>query len=251
MKMEDAVASPDGGTVKVEDPGAAPIKLEPQPEEHTNGHSTSGFDDIMENAKLKVPIKEEVDYKRKCAESEVEPSLKKVKSEAEETSDESPHTSNAETTPVTGNSVAGDAKSDPLGLLVEYTVNKSEVVARGDQFIFGEVSFPRTVKTSWVMCSMHSCKVGYEKEFYTLECLVFLLQCGHLPYRGYVNHANSMKKPCVRQPDYDKLLAYLNGRSPKQPETEISNKKQKKKKNRNKDQPGTNKKKKKKDKHKD
>ncbi|KAG8304100.1 accessory factor associated with RNA polymerase II [Homalodisca vitripennis] len=54
-------------------------------------------------------------------------------------------------------------------------------------------------------------KNGEPKEFYTLECLVFLLKHVTLPHSTYVRQAVAEGIPVVRRPDRKDLLAYLNG----------------------------------------
>ncbi|KAG8235876.1 hypothetical protein J437_LFUL016449 [Ladona fulva] len=99
--------------------------------------------------------------------------------------------------------------ADPLSLLRQYNVNKKEIIERDGQIIFGEFSWPKTVNTNYVM--YRSGKDGNPKEYYTLECLLFLLKNVHLTHPVYVRQAAAENMPVVRRPDRKDLLAYLNG----------------------------------------
>lgn len=39
--------------------------------------------------------------------------------------------------------------ADPLSLLRQYNVNKKEIINKTDNVIFGEFSWPKTVKTNY------------------------------------------------------------------------------------------------------
>lgn len=41
--------------------------------------------------------------------------------------------------------------ADPLSLLRQFNVNKKEIVEREGQIIFGEFSWPKTVKTNYLI----------------------------------------------------------------------------------------------------
>ncbi|KAG7304165.1 hypothetical protein JYU34_011100 [Plutella xylostella] len=99
--------------------------------------------------------------------------------------------------------------ADPLSLLRQYNVNKKEIIERDNQIIFGEFSWPKNVKTNYLMWG--SGKEGSVKEYYTLECLLFILKNIHLTHPVYVRQAAAANIPAVRRPDRKELLAYLNG----------------------------------------
>ncbi|CAG9575725.1 unnamed protein product [Danaus chrysippus] len=99
--------------------------------------------------------------------------------------------------------------ADPLSLLRQYNVNKKEIVERDNQVIFGEFSWPKNVKTNYIMWG--SGKEGSDKEYYTLECLLYILKNITLPHPMYVKQAAAANIPPVRRPDRKDLLAYLNG----------------------------------------
>lgn len=105
--------------------------------------------------------------------------------------------------------------SDPLSLLRDFVVNKRDIVDRDDHILFGEVTFPKTVQTNWLIWASgkKAAIPGYEKEYYTLECLLFLWQNVHLSHPVYVREAARMHIPVVRRPDRAGLLDYLGGRS--------------------------------------
>uniref|UniRef100_A0A1B6EIT3 Parafibromin n=1 Tax=Cuerna arida TaxID=1464854 RepID=A0A1B6EIT3_9HEMI len=99
--------------------------------------------------------------------------------------------------------------ADPLSLLRQYNVNKKEIIERDNQIIFGEFSWPKNVKTNYLMWG--SGKDGSPKEYYTLECLLFLLKNVTLSHPVYVRQAAAENIPVMRRPDRKDLLAYLNG----------------------------------------
>ncbi|KAL1131818.1 hypothetical protein AAG570_011430 [Ranatra chinensis] len=102
--------------------------------------------------------------------------------------------------------------ADPLSILRQYNVNKKEIIERENNIIFGEFSWPKTVKTNYLMWGyrFRSNKDG-SKEYYTLECLLFLLKNVQLSHPVYVRQAAAENIPVVRRPDRKDLLAYLNG----------------------------------------
>ncbi|XP_015921054.1 parafibromin [Parasteatoda tepidariorum] len=99
--------------------------------------------------------------------------------------------------------------ADPLSFLRKYNVNKKPINERNNQIIFGEYSWPKTVKTNYLVWG--SGKEGTPKEYYTLECLLFLLKNVTLSHPVYVRQAAAENIPVVRRPDRKELLAYLNG----------------------------------------
>lgn len=100
--------------------------------------------------------------------------------------------------------------ADPLSLLRQYNVNKKEISEKANQIIFGEYSWPKTVKTNYLVWG--SGKDGTPKDYYTLECLLFLLKNVHLSHPVYVREAAATENiPAVRRPDRKDILSYLNG----------------------------------------
>ncbi|KAH9360168.1 hypothetical protein HPB48_011451 [Haemaphysalis longicornis] len=86
--------------------------------------------------------------------------------------------------------------ADPLSLLRQFNVNKKDITERNSQIIFDEYSWPKTVKTNYLVWG--SGKDGTPREYYTLQCLLFLLKNVHLSHPVYVRQAAD-------------ILAYLNG----------------------------------------
>ncbi|KAK7086442.1 accessory factor associated with RNA polymerase II [Halocaridina rubra] len=99
--------------------------------------------------------------------------------------------------------------ADPLSILRQYNVNTKEIITKGDNIIFGEFSWPKTVKTNYLVYG--SGKDGGPKEYYSLECLLFLLKHVSLAHPSYVRKAAAENIPVVRRPDRRELLAYLSG----------------------------------------
>uniref|UniRef100_A0A3P8XEX0 Parafibromin n=1 Tax=Esox lucius TaxID=8010 RepID=A0A3P8XEX0_ESOLU len=101
--------------------------------------------------------------------------------------------------------------ADVLSVLRQYNTQKKEIVAKGDEVIFGEFSWPKNVKTNYVIWGTG--KEGQPKEYYTLDSILFLLNNVHLPHPSYVRRAATENIPVVRRPDRKGLLSYLNGES--------------------------------------
>ncbi|XP_050443400.1 parafibromin isoform X2 [Adelges cooleyi] len=99
--------------------------------------------------------------------------------------------------------------ADPLTLLRTYNINKKEIIIKDNHILFGDLSWPKTVNTNFLMYG--SGKDGAPKEYYTLECLLFLLKNVTLTHPVYVRQAAAENIPVVRRPDRRELLAYLNG----------------------------------------
>ncbi|KAH7983227.1 hypothetical protein HPB52_010249 [Rhipicephalus sanguineus] len=99
--------------------------------------------------------------------------------------------------------------ADPLSLLRQFNVNKKDIAERNSQIIFDEYSWPKTVKTNYLVWG--SGKDGAPREYYTLQCLLFLLRNVHLSHPVYVRQAAAENIPVVRRPDRKDILAYLNG----------------------------------------
>jgi len=99
--------------------------------------------------------------------------------------------------------------ADPLSLLRQYSMQRKQIIERDNNIIFGEFSWPKTVKTNYVIYGKG--KDGVPKEYYTLECLLYLLKNITLQHPVYVRQAVSEDVPIVRRPDRKDLLAYLRG----------------------------------------
>lgn len=99
--------------------------------------------------------------------------------------------------------------ADVLSNLRQYNINKKEIKEEDDQVIFGELAWPKTVKTNYVIYGTG--KDGIPKEYYTLDCILFLLKNVQLQHALYVREAAAKGVPVVRRPDRKDLLSYLNG----------------------------------------
>jgi parafibromin len=99
--------------------------------------------------------------------------------------------------------------ADPLSLLRQYSIQRKQIIERENTIIFGEFSWPKTVKTNYVIWGTG--KDGAPKEYYTLECLLYLLKNITLQHPVYVRQAASEDVTIVRRPDRKDLLAYLKG----------------------------------------
>ena len=99
--------------------------------------------------------------------------------------------------------------ADPLSLLRQYNIQRKQIIERENTIIFGEFSWPKTVKTNYVIWGTG--KDGAPKEYYTLECLLYLLKNITLQHPVYVRQAASEDVTIVRRPDRKDLLAYLKG----------------------------------------
>ncbi|XP_064616163.1 parafibromin-like [Liolophura sinensis] len=99
--------------------------------------------------------------------------------------------------------------ADALSLLRQYNINKKEIIEKDDQVIFGEFAWPKTTKTNYLVWGTG--KDGIAKEYYSLDCILFLLKNVNLAHPLYVRESAAAHVPVVRRPDRKDLLAYLNG----------------------------------------
>ena len=110
--------------------------------------------------------------------------------------------------------------ADPLSLLRQYNIQRKQIIERENTIIFGEFSWPKTVKTNYVIWGTG--KDGAPKEYYTLECLLYLLKNITLQHPVYVRQAASEDVTIVRRPDRKDLLAYLRGETQSAPSIDKS-----------------------------
>nr|CAX72991.1 Parafibromin [Schistosoma japonicum] len=99
--------------------------------------------------------------------------------------------------------------ADVLSLLKEYHLNGKPIIETQSEVIFGDFAWPKTTKTNFLVWG--SGKEGTPKDYYTLDCVVYLLRHIDLPHTQYVRQAASAGLPVVRLPDRRDLLAYLKG----------------------------------------
>lgn len=94
--------------------------------------------------------------------------------------------------------------ADPLTLLRQFNINKRDVSEKEDVIIFGEFSYPKNVKTNYMI---YKAGEGATKDYYTLEALHFILKNVSIPHPIYVQKAAAAKVPVVNRYIY---LGFLN-----------------------------------------
>lgn len=101
--------------------------------------------------------------------------------------------------------------ADALSVLRQYYIDGRlhDILEREDKIIFGDFAWPKTAKTNYLI--YRTGKDGKEKEYYTLDCILFLLKNVALVHSTYVKQAATEGVPVVRRPDRKDLLAYLKG----------------------------------------
>ncbi|KAH7933631.1 hypothetical protein HPB49_014487 [Dermacentor silvarum] len=87
---------------------------------------------------------------------------------------------------------------DPLSLLRQFNITKKDISESNSHLFFGEYSWPKTVKTNYLVWG--SGRDGAPREYYTLQCLLFLLRNVHLPDPVYVQQA-ATKRRCLQEDD--------------------------------------------------
>ncbi|VDD88604.1 unnamed protein product [Enterobius vermicularis] len=106
--------------------------------------------------------------------------------------------------------------ADPLKLLHDYAVGRRtmrELKQGHDRyFVFGDVAYPRDVKTNLTVYSRPN-------EYYTLEALLCLWENREMPHTAYVKDASGRGMQCVTRPDRRELLAYLKGEREQPPQS--------------------------------
>jgi len=101
--------------------------------------------------------------------------------------------------------------ADPLTLLRDFTrLNKPIEEKDGKYIIFGEFSWPKTVKTNFRIYASENSETG-TWEYYTLETLLYFLKNTDVSHPVYVRKAAGEDVAVVRRPDRKELLAYLRG----------------------------------------
>uniref|UniRef100_A0A8C8Z971 Parafibromin n=1 Tax=Prolemur simus TaxID=1328070 RepID=A0A8C8Z971_PROSS len=99
--------------------------------------------------------------------------------------------------------------ADVLSVLRQHNIQKKEIVVKRDEVIFGELSWPKNVKTNYTIWGTG--KEGHPREYYTLDSILFLLSNVHLSHPVYVRRAATENIPVVKRPDRKDLLGYLSG----------------------------------------
>lgn len=100
--------------------------------------------------------------------------------------------------------------ADVLSILRQYNINKKKIIEKDDQVLFGEFAWPKDAKTNYVIYGTGRDGVS-QKEYYTLDSILFLLKNVQLNHSQYVRRTAADNIPVVRRPDRRDLLAYLNG----------------------------------------
>lgn len=101
--------------------------------------------------------------------------------------------------------------ADPLSQLRQFHINGQKIEERNGFIIFGDYGWPKEVNTNYQVYTTDDDKS--KKEYYTLECLLYFLRNMDVTHAHYVKQAGPDKKPVVRRPDRNGLLAYLKGES--------------------------------------
>ncbi|KAI0215271.1 Parafibromin [Lamellibrachia satsuma] len=101
--------------------------------------------------------------------------------------------------------------ADALTVLRQYNVEKRDIVQRDGQVIFGDFAWPSNTKTNYLIFGTG--KNGIAKDYYSLDCILFLLNNVALPHALYVRQAAAANVQVVRRPSRKDLLSYLNGKT--------------------------------------
>mmetsp|Transcript_5007 Transcript_5007/g.10824 ORF Transcript_5007/g.10824 Transcript_5007/m.10824 type:complete len:494 (-) Transcript_5007:500-1981(-) len=102
---------------------------------------------------------------------------------------------------------------DPLSLLKDFNLQQKldQVALHGDRVNFGN---------SYVFSKVHNTGVkSVQKDFYTLEVVLYLLLNRHLPHAEYIKQASGNKIGTVTITDRKKLLDFLDGKAELQLDT--------------------------------
>lgn len=101
--------------------------------------------------------------------------------------------------------------ADPLTLLRDFNRQDRPIEEKdGKYIIFGEFSWPKTVKTNFRIYGSENTETG-AWEYYTLETLLYFLKNTDVSHPVYVRKAAGEDVAVVRRPDRKELLAYLRG----------------------------------------
>ncbi|XP_055333760.1 parafibromin-like [Paramacrobiotus metropolitanus] len=99
--------------------------------------------------------------------------------------------------------------ADPLSILRDFHINKKRIVERDDLIIFNDTAFKKNAKTNYLQYGSE--KDSINKEYYTLDCLVFFLENEKVNHPAYVIAATNRNLTVVKRPDRKELLEYLSG----------------------------------------
>lgn len=99
--------------------------------------------------------------------------------------------------------------SDALGMLRTFVKSKKDFHEDEDKIIFGDVFYYKNIKTTYLIYGTG--KDGRPKDYYTLECLAFLIKNRDLQHSMYVKNAGTRNISVVLRPDRRELLSFLDG----------------------------------------
>lgn len=99
--------------------------------------------------------------------------------------------------------------SDALALLRTFVKGKRDFHEDEDKIIFGDVFYYKNIKTTYLIYGTG--KEGRAKDYYTLECLAFLIKNRDLQHSMYVKNAGTRNISVVLRPDRRELLSFLDG----------------------------------------
>ncbi|PAA70381.1 hypothetical protein BOX15_Mlig009905g1 [Macrostomum lignano] len=101
--------------------------------------------------------------------------------------------------------------ADVLSIIRDYTIKNKEIVEKDDEVIFGDFAYPKSTKTNYIIWGTN--RPDSSKDYYTLECILYLLRNVRHNHAQYVRTAAAAGVPVVRLPDRRDLLNYLTGKS--------------------------------------
>lgn len=99
--------------------------------------------------------------------------------------------------------------ADPLSQLRQFHINGKDIKEQNGYIIFGDHGWPREVPTNYMVYKSEDDKNN--KEYYTLECLLYFLKNMDVAHTHYVKQAGHYNMPVVHRPDRKNILAYLKG----------------------------------------
>ncbi|KAK9874633.1 hypothetical protein WA026_005461 [Henosepilachna vigintioctopunctata] len=102
---------------------------------------------------------------------------------------------------------------------MEYQYNRFDAILYA---AFSPILRDKAVAWTVYATEKGSGKGGTPKEYYTLECLLFILKNTLCTHTVYVKQAAAVNIPAVRRPDRKELLAYLNGETTNCPSIDTS-----------------------------
>lgn len=99
--------------------------------------------------------------------------------------------------------------SDALNTLRNYVKSKKDFTEDDERIIFQDQCYAKNIKTTYVIYGTG--KDEKPKDYYTLECLAFLIKNRNLQHSLYVKNAGTRNISVVSRPDRKELLSYLDG----------------------------------------